>query len=279
VSVTLSHYCPTAASSLFREDVALAVVDGPPAFPPSWPWEGLDARDALPPLLRPGVLMDWPSLERWERFAVSVFAEDEGTPEAAVATLTDAAEGARWWTPERGPFGAFFEGVLEGALSRGASRRKPPLQGARLDGPRYARDPARWGSRAWHAVAGCASDRALLPAAPRGPDEADSRWVAPAWPALGRPIRRWLAAKAFASWLALQGEGLRTTVIGLRTALLVLRAEAARGCGDAVRPLDAGLLKEAVRRTDLLLVHLADPDTLARRLSRAESAGDPTGAW
>ena len=34
----------------------------------------LDARDALPPLLRPGVLMDWPSLERWERFAVSVLA-------------------------------------------------------------------------------------------------------------------------------------------------------------------------------------------------------------
>jgi hypothetical protein len=96
--------------------------------------------------------------------------------------------------------------------------------------------------------------------------------VAPAWAALGRPIRRWLAAKAFASWLALQGEGLRTTALGLRVALDVLRAEAARGCAEAGRMLDRGLLKEAVRRADLLLVHLADPDALARRLSRCESS-------
>jgi Fe-S-cluster containining protein len=79
VSVTLSHYCPTAADMLFRDDVALALVEDPPAFPASWPWEGLDARDALPPLLRPGVLMDWPSLERWERFCVSVLGEGDLT--------------------------------------------------------------------------------------------------------------------------------------------------------------------------------------------------------
>jgi hypothetical protein len=102
-------------------------------------------------------------------------------------------------------------------------------------------------------------------------DGTDARWVAPEWPALGLPVRRWLAAKAFASWLALQGQGLRTTVLGLRVALGVLRAEAARGCAEAGRALDAGLLKEAVRRADLLLVHLADPEALARRLGRCES--------
>jgi hypothetical protein len=95
--------------------------------------------------------------------------------------------------------------------------------------------------------------------------------VAPAWPGLGRPIRRWLAAKAFASWLVLQGEGLRTAVLGLRVALGVLRAEAGRGCAGAGRTLDALLLKEAVRRADLLLVHLADPEALARRLGRVET--------
>jgi len=30
---------------------------------------------------------------------------------------------------------------------------------------------------------------------------------------------------------------------------------------------------------DLLLVHLADPETLARRLSRGEAAEGPTAAW
>ncbi|HXK09551.1 MAG TPA: hypothetical protein VMT70_07905 [Vicinamibacteria bacterium] len=267
VAVTLSHYCPTAASSLFREDVALAVVEDPPAFPPSRPWEGLDARDALPPLLRPGVLMDWPSLERWERLAVSVLARDARSPEDALDALAGTAEDVRRWTPERGPFGAFFEEVLSGR----------PWESARSD-PSMLVSTQSLGV-AWHLVAKCVPHGALLPAAPERPDDADARWVAPAWPALSRPIRRWLAAKAFASWLLLQGEGLRTTVLGLRTALFVLRAEAARGCAEAGRSLDASLLKEAVRRADLLLVHLADPDALARRLSLAESAKDPTGAW
>jgi hypothetical protein len=60
-------------------------------------------------------------------------------------------------------------------------------------------------------------------------------------------------------------------VLGLRVALGVLRAEAARGCAEAGRALDAAQLKEAVRRADLLLVHLADPEALARRLGRCES--------
>jgi hypothetical protein len=59
-------------------------------------------------------------------------------------------------------------------------------------------------------------------------------------------------------------------VLGLRAALGVLRAEAARGGADAGRALDPGLLKEAIRRADLLLVHLADPEALARDLSRCE---------
>jgi hypothetical protein len=103
--------------------------------------------------------------------------------------------------------------------------------------------------------------------------------VTPVWPAHALPIRRWLAAKAFASWVALQGAGLRSTVASLRLDLAVLRAEAARGCAAAGRPLDADLLKEAVRRADLLLLHLADPEALARRLSRGESAGGPPVAW
>ena len=132
---------------------------------------------------------------------------------------------------------------------------------------------------AWQLVAESVPRRGLLPAAPEGLGEAEDRWVAPTWPAFSLPIRRWLAAKAFASWVALQGEGLRTTVAFLRIALGVLRAEAARGCSEAGRPLDVALLKEAVRRADLLLLHLADPEALARRLSRGETADGSTAAW
>ena len=132
---------------------------------------------------------------------------------------------------------------------------------------------------AWQLVAESVPHRALLPAAPEGLGDADDRWVEPAWSSLGRPIRRWLAAKAFASWLVLQGEGLRRAVLGLRVALGVLRAETGRGCSEAVRPLDADLLKEAFRRADLLLVHLADPEVLARRLSRVEAPAAAGRGW
>jgi Fe-S-cluster containining protein len=274
VSITLSHYCPTAASMLVTprdarcaspEGTSLRILENPPHFPPSWPYEGLDARDALPPLLRPGVLMDWPSLERWEEFAVSLLGDERRRPEAGIDVLAGAAEDARRWTPGDGPFEQHFRRVLSfrGAASQtgdeesaGPSRRPPP--------------DALGMTVAWRTVAECVSHRSLLPSEPVGLDDVDRQLVAPAWPSLARPVRHWLAAKAFATWLALQGQGLRTTVLGLRVALGVLRAEAARGCAEAQRRLDAELLKEAVRRADLLVVHLADPAALAERLSRCE---------
>jgi Fe-S-cluster containining protein len=50
VHVTLSHFCPTAANLLFDEDVEVRVVEGPPIFDAGGVPEGLDARDALPPV-------------------------------------------------------------------------------------------------------------------------------------------------------------------------------------------------------------------------------------
>jgi hypothetical protein len=283
VSVTLSHYCPTAAGMLFppvtprdsgppgpegSAGPLLRIVEDPPAFPADWPWEGLDARDALPPLLRPGVLMDWPSLERWERFAVSVLAEEGRSPEAALDVLATAAESARRWTPSDGAFGPFFEAVL-GVSPLGPA---PVLSfGGASVAPGDEESAGDEMTSAWQLAADCVPHGALLPPSPASLREADERWVASVRPALSSPIRRWLAARAFASWFALQGEGLRTTVASLRVALGVLRAEAARGSTEADRALDASLLLEAIRRSDLLLVHLADPEALARRLSRCET--------
>jgi hypothetical protein len=90
------------------------------------------------------------------------------------------------------------------------------------------------------------------------------------WALYAETARRWLAARAFASWLLLQGDGLRTFAAGLHVALGVLRVEARRGCLAADRPLDRPLLREAIRRADLLLVHLVDPEALARKLALVE---------
>jgi hypothetical protein len=54
-------------------------------------------------------------------------------------------------------------------------------------------------------------------------------------------------------------------------ALAVLRAEAAREVVELHgAPLDGDGLKQAIRRADLLLVHLADAEAFARQLSRCE---------
>src|SRR5262245_56249566 len=51
VHVTLSHFCPTAANLLFDDDVDVRVVEGPPLFADADDEpEGLDAREALPPV-------------------------------------------------------------------------------------------------------------------------------------------------------------------------------------------------------------------------------------
>jgi hypothetical protein len=254
VSITLSHYCPTAADLLFREDVALAIESDPPAFLPSWPYEGLDARGAVPPLLRPGVLMGWEAHSRWETHAVATLARGDLTPEETLALLAVQTEAARGWAPDDGDFDLHLERCLE--TPRRADT--PPVR------PQEC-------ARAWRAVAECVPSGHPLPP-PVQDDPADEGWGD-----LVAPVRRWLAARAFASWLPFQGEGLRTTVLGLRLSLGVLRAEAARKPGASQ---DAEGLREAIRRADLLLVHLADPVALARRLSRAERlSGDPWPAW
>jgi len=248
VSVTLSHHCPTAAS-LLLDEAPLAIVESPPAFPSSWPFEGLDARDALPPFLRPGVLASWAALEHWEGHAVATLADGSRGVAEAVAFVAAGAETARAWRPEDGPFDAFFERAL------------------RAPTPAALEATAAWPDLepvvAWDLVA------ATVPAGPPPPARPPCRPVDLASSPDG-PVRRWLAARAFGSWLALQGRGLRTTALGLAVALAVLRAELARE--GPVRAAEPEALVEAVRRADLLLVHLADPQSLADRLGACEGA-------
>jgi Fe-S-cluster containining protein len=62
-----------------------------------------------------------------------------------------------------------------------------------------------------------------------------------------RAVKRWLAARLFANWIAYQGDGLQAIVRYLRDCLATFTAELARD-GSAL---------EAIRRSDLLIVHKA----------------------
>jgi hypothetical protein len=100
--------------------------------------------------------------------------------------------------------------------------------------------------------------------------EAFLRAVTPRWAEYHGPLRKYLAAKAFANWNAYQGRGVLTIVRGLEAALAFVHVEAARECRNADRALDADLLKQAFRAADFVLNHLAAGEELAERWSRVE---------
>jgi hypothetical protein len=110
------------------------------------------------------------------------------------------------------------------------------------------------------------------PAASADLAAADAAWVAPEWPRWTRVVRRYLAAKAFASWMTYRLDASRGLVAWLTVALDVLRVECVRACAAAGRPLARDLVIDAVRRADLLLVHYADGDAVAEAMARESPA-------
>jgi len=258
--ITLSHFCPTAASMLFREDVPVEIVESPPAFPPA-DYEGLSVDpDAWPPLLHPRMLMDPEGYDAWERHMVRRCAAVERPPESVVATLYQDARLLRQWKPAHG----------------GLERAVASLPAVTVDAlmPRTLDDSLTL----YGQVMESAPDD-LRPAPDEdGLDRVYRDHVLPVWARFSAPIDRFLAAKAFASWAAYQGRGILTIVRGIETALALVRVEAARQCRDTGRLLDSDLLREAFRAADFLLNHLAVGDELARRWSRVEDCHVPNTA-
>ena len=175
------------------------------------------------------------------------------SPESVVATLERDARALRAYQPDQGP-------LAHAIAALDADMLEAPV-------------PADFeSSLALHAE--------IMSTVPEGvrpdPDEAGLRevfaWaVAPGWAAWHAPVRRYLAAKAFASWIAYQGRGVLTIVRGLEAALALVRVEASRECRNANRALDAGLLKQAFRAADYALNHIAVGKQLAETWSRVES--------
>jgi hypothetical protein len=250
--IALSHFCPTAASMLFRDDVPLEIVSDPAAFPPA-EYEGLMVdRDAWPPLLHPGMLMDLDGYSAWERHMVARCRDMTRTPESVVATLARDVRLMRSWRPGGSSLAdavlALPETTVEDAAHatlEASLQRYREVLAAIPDDLQSSRDE-------------------------RDLDAAFSRLVRPVWDEFRAPLNRYLAAKAFATWTAYQGRGLATIVRGLEAALALVRVEAARECRAAGRPLDAVLLREAFRAADYLLNHLATGEALAELWSTAE---------
>jgi len=255
--VALSHFCPTAASLLFRTDVPLAIVERPPAFPLR-DYDGLTiGGDDLPPLLHPAMLMDLDGYTAWEAHMVERCAAAGAlrSPESVLRTLQRDAEVLSAWRPGTTS--------LREAVS-GLDRRP-------LDAP-----PPTSLELSLKAFVECL--RAVPPELLPEPDEAGLAeayecHVAPVWPMMYTPLNHYLAAKAFASWTAYQGRGVRTIVRGIDAAVSLVRVEAARQCRDAGRDLDPDLLLEAFRSADFLLNHQATGELLA------EGWGRSLGEW
>jgi hypothetical protein len=263
VRVSLSHYCPTAASMLVDADGPVTVVAGPPALPGRAVPEGLDVRDGLPPRLTDDVLADHDGAAAWERHVVATLAgaTREPTVERALARIAADARRLAEWRPATNT-------TLADAVSRLAMESSGHLD----DMANRLGDPSAW--PAWFAMAADACQGAWLADAPPAHlADFDARYVAPRWPAHAGAAGRYLAARAFGSWIAYQADAAVTLSRWLTLCHAVLRVESARACGAAERPLDRDRLVQAIRQADLLLVHYADSLAIARTLgNRSEEA-------
>ena len=203
VSVTLSHYCPTAAEML-RRDAPVAIETDAPAFPAGGEYVGLDVRDRMPPLLTSNLLMDWEAWWRLEAMAVDLLANSDAAIDARVARLRRAVAHAISWRPDDGPL-----------IDRvGAAFHAPPTT------------PTRERS----------ADALIRDALQAIPVDLRSQTPRPSSPgrAEAGAAGRFLAAHAFANWTAHLGRGLDDWLVSIETAWALVAGGYSFGDADLV---------------------------------------------
>jgi hypothetical protein len=255
--ISLSHFCPTAASLLCSiGPLDFEIIRAPATIALGGDVEGLDAREALPPLLGPGMLTDHEGYDAWERRAIDTLARGDRTADQALAVVEAATLAVQSWRPG---------GIsLREAVNREfdvASAEKPDED---LDAPGPLDDLRI--RLALDSIPGGLSGPPLFD---RWRDEwpAVSAW----WGGTDGAVRGYLAARLFGNWVAYYGQGLHAVVEYLRVALTLVkmeavRLEAARRDARASASLPWHIVHEALRNADLLLVHLSDMRLLSRRL-------------
>lgn len=251
--ISLTHFCPTAAATLLTSG-ALSVVEARPPLRLEPPIDGLDARDALPPLLRPGLLCDLEGYDAWEREALGVFAQPDLHFSTCLDIVATATESMRGWRPGGEPLAKRVAADFRRARDWHATEDWSARQA--IERLRYL-------------TTGQVGD-ALLPI-----DAFDDRWNN--YP--GRRVdwfdagmKNYLGARLFANWIAYQGRGLRTVVEWLRTCAAAVGHELLRTAGRPPSQPDTRAFIEAVRSADLLLLHVLDSATFARHAATLEES-------
>src|SRR5690606_15488986 len=109
--ISLSHFCPTAAAMLVEHphgedsrglDDGLRIVEAPPALDIGG-FRGIQARGAVPALLRPGLLTDLEGDAAWEEAAIATFARGDLDASQALDLIEGATRRIREWTPGTRP--------------------------------------------------------------------------------------------------------------------------------------------------------------------------------
>lgn len=243
--ISLSHFCPTAAATLLAPGT-LSIVEALPPLRLSGPIEGLDASDALPPLVRPALLCDIQGYDEWERGSISVFARQDLTFETCLDIVAAATESIRTWTP--------------GGESL-ADRVRASFQAACGSSATWKWSPSCAIERVRSLTIGqVGDDFTTIEAFDEKWDDYPGRHVD--WFNAG--MKNYLAARLFANWIAYQGQGLRTVVEWLRTCAAVVGHEALRRSPESASAPDRASFIEAVRRADLLLLHVLDSASFAK---------------
>lgn len=207
-SVVLSCYCPTAAA-LLDAPGPVTILDSPPAFPDRGEYVGLETRQGWPPMLRPGVLMDWRSWWMFEARAVNLIGNVAASPDDAMRRIAAVVARVRAWAPG----GVDLQAEMAAAFDR--------ADGQRPDDAPF--DAERRGRRV-------ASLHASIP----------REWTVsptPRQPACEPPARRlrFLACHAFANWAVHLGQDVEAWLESLSSAHALLAS------GFSVREADLWL--------------------------------------
>jgi hypothetical protein len=246
--IALSHYCGTAAALLFAATGAARAVNATAPLALSEPLEGLDARDALPPLIRPDMLSDMDGYEAWEQSAIDVLAASAHAG-PALDTIERVTERVRRWTPRDGELRRFVRACF-GNAGAGSGRRRKPME-LEIVRTLYSGDVRLHGrpdlDDVWRQAA---------------PDDRSD---------LHRAIGNYVAARFFGNWVAHQGRGLRSVVAWARACHDVLRAIATADRDVRDGALTADELLHAIRLADLVMLHSIDSHEFAGSFSPREA--------
>jgi Fe-S-cluster containining protein len=250
ILLSLSHFCPTAAALLLAP-TPLAVVDAGDRLRLEEPVEGLDGRDALPPLVRPGLLSDLEGYDAWERACIATFARRDLGWQQALDLIAAATEQVRRWEPGTRSLRSQVENAF--AHARHEHCNDPQAQSR-----------ARETVRSFTGAPACGElpeidDYALeSEGLPNARDES-----------FDRAMRNYLAARVFGNWIAYQGRGLRSIVEWLRTCAAAVRHHAMQRAIGSAAAIPREFL-ESFRAADLLLLHTIDTQAFARRAMALE---------